>query len=199
MTNTVGSDSRIESYLAQVRVALRGLPDREIDDILRELRSHAVELAGPEGADVETALRSLGDPVELAETYRAQNRMIQAECASSTLVILQGLRHASRNRIGRFTATVLYVLGYVYVVTLWAAAVEKLFEPSRIGLWYAPGSFWPLHLVTDGRQSAGATELLGWWLVPAAVVAGWVLRYAIDHAARWWIRHYRQSKTLYTA
>ena|SRR5437879_2246127 len=97
MTNTAGSDSRIESYLARVRAALRGLPDRETDDILRELRSHAVELAGSEGTGVETALRSLGDPVNLAETYRAENRMIQAECAGSTLVILQGLRHASRN------------------------------------------------------------------------------------------------------
>src|SRR5437762_959090 len=85
----------------------------------RELRSHAVALAGSEGAGVETALRSLGNPVDLAETYRAENRMIQAECTSSTLVILQGLRHASRSRMGRFTATVLYVFGYVNVVTLW--------------------------------------------------------------------------------
>jgi hypothetical protein len=78
---------------------------------------------------METILRSLGDPVELAETYWTENRMIQAECAGSPLVIL-------------------YVFGYANVVTVWTAAIEKLFASSRIGLWYTPGSFWPLQLVT---------------------------------------------------
>ena len=31
MTTSTGLDSRIESYLARVRVALRGLPESEID------------------------------------------------------------------------------------------------------------------------------------------------------------------------
>ena len=193
MTNTTGPESKIDSYLARVRAALRGLPEREVDDILRELRSHAVELAGEDGAGVEAALQSLGDPVDLAKTYRAENRMVQAECTGSTLVILQGLRHASRSWLGRFTVTVVYVFGYANVLALWVAAADKLFFPSRTGLWYTP-VVWSLKLVTDGRQPAGANELLGWWLVPAALVAGWILRYLIDRAARWWIRRYRRSK-----
>jgi uncharacterized membrane protein len=40
MIASTGTEPKTESYLAQVRVALRGLPEREIDDILRELRSH---------------------------------------------------------------------------------------------------------------------------------------------------------------
>jgi HAAS domain-containing protein len=194
MTNATGSESKIDSYLGRVRAALRGLPEREVDDILRELRSHAVELAGEGGAGVETALRSLGDPVDLAKTYRAENRMVQAECTGSTLVILQGLRHANRSWLGRFTVTVVYAFGYAYVLALWVAAVDKLLFPSRTGLWYTPGRIWSLKLVTDGRQPAGANELLGWWLVPVALVAGWLLRYLIDGAARWWIRRYRRSR-----
>ncbi|HYL76207.1 MAG TPA: hypothetical protein VEU96_18500 [Bryobacteraceae bacterium] len=164
--------TRIESYLAQVRVALRGLPEREIDDILRELRSHAEELAGPDGANMDAALQSLGDPVDLAKTYRAENTMVRAECASSPLVILQGLRHATRTRTGRVLATALYAFGYINVLSLWATALDKVFGGA------------PTH----------ASELLGWWLVPIAIAAGFILRYLIDQAAKWWIRRHRRQK-----
>ena len=192
MTNTQRSDPRIESYLARVSAALRGIPEREMDDILRELRSHAGELA--EGQGVEAALRSLGDPVELARTYRAENEMARAECSNNPLVILQGLRNASRSRWRRFPPLVLYLFGYANVVSLWAAALDKLLAPSRTGRWYAPGNFWPLQYVADGRPPVGARELLGWWIVPIALIAGFVLRYLVDHAAQWWIRRSRRSK-----
>jgi hypothetical protein len=110
------SEPKVETYLARVRTALRGLPEGEIDDILRELRSTADELGGG-----DTALRSLGDPVDLAKTYRAENQMVQAECSGSSLAILLGLRQASKNRVGRLLLTSAYVFGYVNVVTLWVA------------------------------------------------------------------------------
>lgn len=186
--------TNIDSYLAQVRTALRGLPEREVDDILRELRSHADELAGPDATNVDAALQSLGDPLDLAETYRAENTMVRAECAGSPLVILQGLRHATRTRSGRMLATALYAFGYINVLSLWGAALDKLFAHSQAGLWYAPGNAWPLKWVTDGRAPTGARELLGWWLVSVAIVAGLVLRYLIDQSAKWWIRRYRHQK-----
>jgi hypothetical protein len=193
MIAAAGSEPKIESYLAQVRAALRGLPAPEIDDILRELRSHIVELTS-DGMDLEAALHSLGDPVDLAKTYRTDNQMVQAECSGSPLVILQGLRHASRSRLGRFFVTVLYFFGYANVVALLAAAIEKLIVPARTGLWYTPGKIWSLNLVRGGDAPAGAKELLGWWLVPIALVVGWALRYLIDRVAQWWIRRYRRSR-----
>src|SRR5215813_1331907 len=194
MTTTVGLDPKVESYLAGVRAALRGMPKHEIDDILRELRSHVVDLTGKEGSGVEAALQSLGDPVELAKTYRAENQMVRAECSGSPLIILQGLRHASRSRLGRVTATALYAFGYINVLTLWAAAIDKLFAPSRVGLWYTPGDIGSFTPVRNGNQPAGGRELLGWWLVPATLVLGWGLRYVTDRLAQWWIGRYRSRK-----
>ncbi|HEV2689721.1 MAG TPA: hypothetical protein VGV35_14260 [Bryobacteraceae bacterium] len=164
MNNATGVESMVENYLVQVRTALRGLPDREIGDILRELRSHVVELGGEDGAGVEAALRSLGDPVDLAKRYRAESQIVQGECSGSPLAILLGLRHAARSRIGRIAVTALYLFGYANVVSLWVAAIDKLFFPAQVGFWYTAGSTWPLALVTDGRAPAGAKELLGWWL-----------------------------------
>src|SRR5882724_11587241 len=117
MTKIDSVESRVESYLGRVGTALHGLPEHQIDDIMRELRAHAIELA--EGRGVEAALASLGDPVDLAKAYRAESQMVRAECSSSSLRILLGLRYAGRTRAGRFAATLLYVFGYVYVVTLW--------------------------------------------------------------------------------
>ncbi len=193
MRTHADSNSRIDSYLARLRAALRGMPEPEIDDILREIRSHIAELTAAEGSDVEAAIRSLGDPVDLAKTYRAENLIVQAECSGSPLVILQALRHATRTRAGRFTATLLYVTGYATVISLWREAVHGMFVPTRTGLWYTPGSAWPLMFATDGPVPAGSREVLGWWLIPALIVAGVILKFAVDRAAKWWLRRYRHS------
>lgn len=192
MTQTIGSDARLESYLAQVRVALRGLPEGEIEDILRELRSHIAESAGDETQAIESTLKSLGDPLELARTYRTANQLVQAECSGSPLVILQGVRYTTRSGLGRITATALYIFGYIIMGTLWAAALDKLFAPSQTGLYYTPRHLWSLTLVTDGSHPAGARELLGWWLVPVCVALGWIVRSITDRIAQWWIKRYRR-------
>src|SRR5580658_4409722 len=113
--------SLIDNYLVKVRAALGGLPQAEIEDILRELRSHTEELAADKG--MGPALGSLGDPVDLAKTYRAGNSRARAACSKSPLVILEGLRQSSRGRMHRVALTTLYVFGYAYVLSLWAAAL----------------------------------------------------------------------------
>jgi hypothetical protein len=192
MIASTGTEPKVEHYLARVRVGLRGLPEREVDDILRELRNHVDELAGKDGAGVEAALQSLGDPLDLAQTYRSENQMAQAQCSGSPLIILQGLRHAGT--LGRVTATAFYVLGYFGMGTLWAGALEKILAPSRGGLWYIPGDFWSITLVVGGNPPVGGRELLGWWVVPIALLAGWGVKYVSDRLAQWWIRRYRRSK-----
>lgn len=188
----VDSGRNLERYLAQVRAALRGLPEPEIDDILRELRSHIVESTS-DGTAVDVALRALGNPVDLAKTYQADNQMAQAECTCSPLVILQGLRHTSKSRLGCVVVTALYCFAYTFVVILLAAAVTKIFSPAHTGLFYAPGNLLSLQLIVDGSPPPGARELLGWWLVPTALASGLALRYPIDWVAQWWIRRYRRS------
>jgi len=193
MIASAGTGPKVDSYLGRVRVALRGLPEREIDDILRELRSHVEELAGQQESGLEAALQSLGDPLDLARTYRSENQMVRAQCSGSPLIILQGLRHATGGTLVRVTVTALYVLGYFAMGTLWAGALEKLFAPSRGGLWYIPGDFWSITLVVGGNPPDGARELLGWWVVPLALLAGWGVKYVSDRMAQWWIRRYRRS------
>ncbi len=73
-------------------------------------------------------------------------------------------------------------------------AADKLFFPSRTGLWYLPGDWTSLTLRTNGSPAPGAQEALGWWLIPAAILAGWILRSLTDRIAHWWLGRYRQSE-----
>jgi len=150
----------IDNYLMKVRGALGGLPEPEIEDILRELRSHADELAADKG--MGPALGSLGDPVDLAKTYQAGNSRARAACSNSPLVILEGLRQSSRGRMQRVAVSSLYIFGYAYVVSLWVAALDKLAAAPRTG----------------------------WVLVAANLAAGLLLKYLIDLTARWWIQRH---------
>jgi len=152
--------SLTDNYLVKVRSALGGLPEPEIADILRELRSHAEELAATQGVDA--ALRSLGDPVDLAKTYRAGNFNGRTACSNTPLMILQRLRTTSRSRTQRIGVTALYVFGYAYVVFLWVAAVEQL----------------------------GAAPRTSWLSVTADLAAGVLLKYLVDMIARWWIQRH---------
>lgn len=194
MTPAAETNAKVASYLEQVRAALRGLSQPQIEEILRELRSHVTELGGAEGQGIEAALRSLGDPIDLGNTYQSQFRIKRAECSGSPLVILQALRATTRGGLGRVAATALYAFGYVSAIDLWAAAVGKFFAPSRVGLWFNPGNFWPFTLVTTGDAPSGAREVLGWWFVPFAFLAGFGFRYLTDRTARWWIARYRRSR-----
>ena len=63
------ADPAVERYLERVREGLRGMPRDDVEDIVRELRAH-VEERSEAGGDRESALRSLGDPAELARQYR---------------------------------------------------------------------------------------------------------------------------------
>jgi uncharacterized membrane protein len=164
MTSMTDNYLMIDSYLTKVRTALGSLPEPEIEDILRELRSHAQELAATQGMDA--ALRSLGDPVDLAKTYRAGNSKARSACSNTPLMILQGLRKASRGRTQRVAVTALYVFGYAYVVFLWVAALEKL----------------------------GAAPRTGWVSVAADLAAGVLLKYLVDMIAHWWIHRYQHPE-----
>jgi len=189
--NATAQNPRVESYLARARAAMRGMPESDAEEVVRELRSYIADLSEQEGYEIDAALRSLGDPVELAKKYRAENQMVHAECSGSPLTVFQGLRHATRGRSGRITASALYIFGYINVFMLWSAALEKFFAPSKVGLWYVPGQIFSLTLVNNTIPPDGGRELMGWWLVPAAVFLGWLIHYITKKTAQWWIRRYR--------
>jgi hypothetical protein len=167
-------DSAVERYLDRVRASLRGLPERNIDEIIRELRGHIAERS-ESGQDVEAALRSLGDPTELAREYRIDRVTTRAECGASPIVVLHSLLLIRGRSLTGWLVLALTALGYAWAFALGAASIEKILSPHDVGLWYRPGASLMPRLMIDGPGPPGTRELLGWWFVPLGLAAGAIL------------------------
>jgi hypothetical protein len=186
-------DPAVERYLDQVRAALRGVPAAEVDEILLELRGHVAERVGP-GEGTEAALRSLGDPEELARQYKTESVATRAECGGSPIVILHSLLLLRRGRFKGLAPLALTGLGYAWAVALGAAAIEKTLAPGDVGLWYRPGTLSFPRITVDGSGPPGTHELLGWWFVPAGLLAGALMYFLTRNFGLWWIRRSRGTR-----
>ena len=187
------SDPVVERYLAAVRKGLRGMPGAEVEEILRELRAHIVERSGP-GADPEPALRSLGDPDELARQYRGERVAARMECSRSPIVILHGMLLLRGRGVSGWMALALAMFGYAWAIVLATAGIEKILSPRDVGLWVRPGSWLP-HLTVEGPGPPGTREVLGWWMVPAGLIACALLLFLTRRFGLWWIRRSGGART----
>jgi hypothetical protein len=147
------------------------MPEREIDEILLELRGHIAEQSGP-GGDVGTALRSLGDPAVLAAEYRADRVTRQAECTASPIAVLHSLLLLRRGSVTGWLVLALAALGYAWALALGAASIEKILSPHDVGLWYRPGAPSLPHVMIDGPGPPGTRELLRMVVCPAGAGGG---------------------------
>ena len=173
---------RIDSYLGKLRRNLRRVNTEDVEEIAEELRSHIIDRAAGDGeatvASVEAALASLGSPEELATQYMTDSLLQRASISRSPFRVLQSLfRWASLSLIG-FPALLAAIAGYGLGVLFLLSAVLKPFHPGTAGLWLlsdAAGDAVISLRMGFGNAPAGGRELLGWWIVPAGLVAGCAL------------------------
>jgi uncharacterized membrane protein len=172
-----------------LRAALDGLPAKEADEIVRELRGHILEREQSMGSgdpEVASILADLGAPESIAALYRTEAMISRARSTFSPWLILASTaRLAGKSLVGLLVFMV-GLAGYgAGVAFLLCAALKPIF-PESIGLWASD------HALTMGVVEAQhARELLGWWLVPVALglcilfMAGttfflhWMLRYSL--------------------
>jgi len=187
------TDPAVERYLDRVRALLRGMPGPEVEEILLELRGHIGERSESDG-NPEAALRALGEPADLARQYQSERAATRAECTRSPIVILHTLLMLRRGRFTGWAALALTAFGYAWAFALAGAAIEKILSPGDVGLWSRPGVASFPRLTVDGPGPLGTREILGWWLVPAGIVASVVLFLLTRQFALWWIRRSRSSR-----
>ena len=87
------TESRIESYLANLRRYLRELPPEEATDILLEIRSHIIDRAEAAGdlsdERVVQILQALGRPEEIGPLYESEAMINRARVSFSPCLILR--------------------------------------------------------------------------------------------------------------
>ena len=177
-----------EEYLVRLRIALGGLPEAEIDDIVRELRSHILErqeiASKYDDEYLMDILGHLGSPEDIGALYQAEALVARARSSHSPLLILASTARLASRSLGGFLAFTVAVLGYVAGGGWIVLAVMKPIMPDRIGFW-----------ISEHRHSIGwlpttehAQELLGWWIIPAATISGIFFIVATTVLLRWLLR-----------
>lgn len=161
-------ESRIDAYLAELSRALRGMSETDRSDILQEIRAHLEHRAG-EGR-LDEALKSLGSAQACARGFIDELKLQQAFTDRGPAQTFGALFALASQR---FTAAIgLLVSGVFFLFAAGFAftAFYELVNPEAAGLWSNPDTGTFFLGVIDTTDLGGATDLLGGWLFPLAVV-----------------------------
>ena len=172
--------AHLEAYLAQVRRRLHALPSSEVEEVLKELRSHVLDRVQGEltPAAVEAALAALGPPAEVARLNVTERAAAAVEQGAAPLRVLRALyRVATVSVLGLFTFFV-SLFGYSLSVGFLVLAVLKPFSPDTVGLWWRtnPGGE-PDFVFGAVDPAPGWQDSLGYWLIPVSLVLGLSIGY----------------------
>jgi HAAS domain-containing protein len=193
--------TKIDAYLKQVRAGLRRLSDAEVADIVNELRAHIVERTGAAGAAnevaVDSVLHSLGRPQQIAALYVAEGLASRAESSRSPWMILRSVFYWSTVSIKGFAVFLVCLIGYMFGLAFFLAALMKPFHPQGVGLWISnnPDSY-SLHVGGFSGPPGDQRELLGWWMIPIGCSLGGGTILITTHFALWALRRLRTSRPL---
>jgi hypothetical protein len=203
MTTSGDAQQKIDVYLGRLRQRLRGMNERDVREIVEEIRSHLADKAAASGvvtaAGVDAAIARLGSPEELASQYTTDDLLARAEVSRSPLRILESLFRWASLSVAGFFVLMGSLLGYFLGATLVLSALLKTVHPRTAGLWLIPGGpdDYELSLrMGFGSVPVGGRELLGWWIVPAGLFVGCGLVVLTTRFAVWCVRQYRKSRAL---
>jgi hypothetical protein len=183
--------TRIDSYLINLRKCLGELPQEEVQDILLEIRGHILEQAEAKGelteARILEILRALGRPEEIGVLYQSEAMIARARASWSPQLILRTTMRWAMSSARGFAIFMLGLVGYGLSLGFLITAFAKPFYPENVGLWYGPNLFsMGYHSNIEGLQ-----ELLGWWVVPVGIVFGSLFLVGTTRALRWALKFAR--------
>ncbi len=159
----------IRRYVDALALHLRKLDKADAEEVIREIEGHihdVVEQAEARGEvpDVDALLQGFGPPQALAAQYVAHIRT-GAPPPAGFRVIQRVTRTVTRGLYYSMGA-----FGYSVAVALLLLALAKLWQPSLVGAWSINGGH-SVAIAWSGSPYQDATEILGYWLVPIALVA----------------------------
>jgi hypothetical protein len=190
MTNlTPTRNEQIETYLAGLDEALKGMRREQRDEILKEIRTHILDsLPDNPQAGVEPVLRALGAPERLAEQYQTEFLLAQASHSFSPWLLLSTAWRWGHTGVRGFVVFMVAMVGYVVALGFFVTALLKPFLPNRIGLWVGHGSF----AFGATGPGTGVHEVLGNSYIPVTMLLAFGAAVGTTHALRWLIRTRRR-------
>ena len=197
MNSAPAAEHEIESYLTRLRTSLRGLPAEQVEDIVREIRSHLRESAGTDRERLTEALARLGDPATLGSAYRMDDLALRAQSSRSPLLLLRLVMHWATRSLEGLGALVVAFLGYGTALIALGCALVKPFMPERVGLWVQrlPPDDWSFQLGRVPVAPTDAREVLGWYIVPLGLLVGAIALTATSRYLLAKVRKFRSARS----
>ena len=180
--------TRVDAYLMRLRRSLGELPPEEINEILREIRSHILDRAEASGemTDEKLAniLKELGQPEDIGPLYQAEAMVARARSSFSPLLILRTTIRWATMSIAGMLALIFGLFGYGVGLALMISALLKPIFPDRIGAWASSNGF----SIGMHDPSTRAVDVLGWWIIPVGIIGGALFVIGTTRFLRWLLR-----------
>jgi len=164
---TTETEQEIDAYVRRLLWALQALPHDDRLNIASEIHGHLAEYA-TRGADAfERALARMGSPDALARSYVEEFELAGAVNRASPVTLLLNILNRGTRSILAFIVGLVALSLYGVAAACALVAVAKFISPANVGAWKGE------HFAGAGIMDvppAGAHELLGYWIVPVALV-----------------------------
>ncbi|MCK0068521.1 HAAS signaling domain-containing protein [Kordiimonas laminariae] len=160
----------IHEYLKSLGRYLSRLDKATADEVIREIESHIYDRLEEQGAEVTVSdiLDDFGNPRDLASAY--VDHIVDGAPPPKGFKAIEAVKKGVGKSLYYGTA----VFGYLVAAALVLLGLAKPFLADSIGVWTAPhGEAFVVGMISN--QPPGTAELLGWWLVPIALVLGAVI------------------------
>jgi uncharacterized membrane protein len=184
----------VSDYLRRLRAGLAPLPEGEREEIVRETAAHLLDRVGPDGAAAspERALAELGEPEAYAARFVSNYRISSALASGSPVALASQVLRLLGTSAWAFCGGTAVLIVYAFAFAMLVVAVAKPIVPSQAGLFLGP-KFGDFSLgIMDPASRVGAREVLGYWLIPLALIAGALLLLLAKRLSRAYLRSIRR-------
>ncbi len=166
-----------EDYIRRIENNISALSEQDRNEVMMELNSHIYEgTAGCKEADETEVLLDvigkLGVPEEFLKPLVAEKKLKQAVTTFNPGAVFQAIRLNIKNGVIYSVFGLLYLFLFSFVILIFA----KLVDPEHTGLFFENGNFRGFGYL---NISTGCTDVLGYWIIPIAILTAITLYFCI--------------------
>ena len=194
------SKELLENYLQKLKEVLRPLPEKEKDEIILEIKGHIQDRMtqfSQGEADTEAlknALIRLGRPEEYAFEFVTDYLLSKGIERKKAAMIFQGLLRWGCNTLVGFFYSLFFFASYLISVSFVIIGIMKPIFPGKVGFFLRNGRFENFGLIMGVTDNPNLQEVLGYWIIPVALVIGiawffattWLLKKVVRSRFGFW-------------
>ena len=193
----------LEDYLQKLKEVLMPLPEKEKDEIILEIKGHIQDRMtqfsqGEDNAEaLKSALIRLGKPEEYAFEFVTDYLLSKGMERKKAWMIFKGLLRWGCNTLVGFFYSLFFFVSYLIAASFVFIGIMKPIFPEKVGFFLRNGRLENFGLIMGVTDNPNIQEVLGYWIIPIALVIGiawffvttWLLKKVIRNRFGFWKRY----------